>query len=39
MIEPLNKPISRINDRIKDLQSKGFYITGNITLQFVEEDR
>jgi hypothetical protein len=39
MIEPLNKPISRINDRIKDLQSKGFYITGNVTLQFVEEDR
>lgn len=39
MIEPLDKPISRIMDRIKDLKSKEVCITGNITLQFVEEDR
>lgn len=39
MIEPLDKPISRVMNRIKDLESKKVYITGNITLQFVEEDR
>ena len=37
LIHKLNEPISIINDRINDLQKKGFDITGNYIIQFVLE--
>lgn len=35
MIESLDKTFGRLNDRIERL---GFELTGNITIQFVEEE-
>ena len=38
MIEPLDATLDRVHERIKDLM-KSFDLTGNITLQFVAEDK
>ena len=38
MIESLDKTIGRLNSRIEDLERKGWKITGDFILQFVEED-
>jgi len=38
MIESLNKTFGRLQERIAKLESKGWNITGNITLQFVVEE-
>ena len=38
MIESLDKTFGRLQERIADLERKGLDITGNLILQFVEED-
>lgn len=38
MIEPLDVTLERINERLEDLM-KSYGLTGNITLQFVVEDK
>ena len=38
MIESLDKTFERLYERIKHVESKGYRVIGNVTIQFVQED-
>ena len=38
LIESLDIPLSRVLERLRDFESKGFEFIGNITIVFVEEE-